>query len=49
MIVHVEPFSLRLRAKRSRHSLEISSAQIFNRAAAIAPERRDSRRTQRGR
>jgi hypothetical protein len=38
MIVQVEPYGLQLRAKRSRHSLEISWAQIFNRAAAIAAE-----------
>ena len=42
MIVHVEPFGLRLRAKRSRHTLEITWAQIFNRAAAIAAEGRNS-------
>lgn len=38
MIVRVEPFGLRLRPKRSRYALEISWAQIFNRAAAIAAE-----------
>ena len=43
MIVHVEPFGLRLRAKRSRHALEITWAQIFNRAAVIASERRGSK------
>ena len=37
LIVHVvEPFGLRLRAKHSRHVLEITWAQIFNRAASIA-------------
>ena len=41
IIVYVEPFGLRLRAKRSRHSLEITWAQIYNRAAAIAAERTD--------
>ncbi len=38
MIVRVEPFGLRLRPKRSRYAFEISWAQIFNRAAAIAAE-----------
>jgi hypothetical protein len=38
MIVHVEPYGLRLRPKRSRHPFEITWAQIFNRAAAIAAE-----------
>jgi hypothetical protein len=38
MIAHVEPFGLRLRAKRSRHVYEITWGQIFNRAAAIAAE-----------
>ncbi len=48
MIVHVEPFGLRLRVKRSRHHLEITWAQIFNRAAAIAAEAAiDSSRRQR--
>lgn len=38
MIVQVDPYGLRLRPKRSRHDLEISWAQIFNRAAAIAAD-----------
>ena len=38
MIARVESFGLRLRRKRSRHALEISWAQIFNRAAAVAAE-----------
>jgi hypothetical protein len=38
MIVQVEPYGLRLRPKRSRYVLEITWAQIFNRAAAIAAE-----------
>lgn len=38
MIVQVEPYGLRLRPKRSRHAFEITWAQIFNRAAAIAAD-----------
>ncbi len=40
MIVHVEPFGLRLRVKRSRYALEITWAQVFNRAATLAAERK---------
>jgi hypothetical protein len=38
MIVQIEPHGLRLRPKRSRYAYEITWAQIFNRAAAIAAE-----------
>ena len=38
MIVQIEAHGLRVRPKRSRHAFEISWAQIFNRAAAIAAE-----------
>jgi hypothetical protein len=38
VIAHVEGFGLRLREKGRRFFLEISWAQIFNRAAEIAAE-----------
>lgn len=46
MIAHIEAAGLRLREKGRRYSLEISWAQIHNRAAEIAAER--SRREARG-
>lgn len=39
MIAHVEAAGLRLREKGRRFTLEISWAQIYNRAAEIAAER----------
>jgi hypothetical protein len=46
MIAQVEASGLRLREKGRRFTLEISWAQIYNRAAEIAAER--SRREARG-
>ncbi len=46
MIAHVEAAGLRLRERGRRYTLEISWAQIYNRAAEIAAER--SRREVRG-
>jgi len=46
MIAHVEAAGLRLREKGRRFRLEISWAQVYNRAAEIAAER--SRREARG-
>ena len=46
MIAHVEAAGLRLREKGRRFTLEISWAQIYNRAAEIAAKR--SRRETRG-
>ena len=39
VIVHVEASGLKLREKGQRTSLEISWAQVYNRAAEIAAER----------
>jgi hypothetical protein len=39
MIAQVEPYGLRLREKGRRFTLDISWAQIYNRAAEIAGER----------
>ena len=46
LIAQVEAFGLRLREKGRQFTLEISWAQIYNRAAEIAAER--SRRETRG-
>lgn len=46
MIAHVEASGLRLREKGRRYTLEISWAQVYNRAAEIAAER--SRRHSQG-
>lgn len=46
MIAHVEASGLRVREKGRRFELEISWAQIYNRAAEIAADR--SRRHSRG-
>jgi hypothetical protein len=48
IIAHVEAFGLRLREKGRRFFFEISWAQIFHRAAEMAPERdREQRRKRR--
>ena len=48
VVAHVEAFGLRLREKGRRFFMEISWAQIFNRAAEIAAERdREQRRKRR--
>lgn len=48
VIAHVEAFGLRLREKGRRFFVEISWAQIFNRAAEIAAEQiRKQRREKR--
>ena len=39
VVVHVEASGLKLREKGQRTSLEISWAQVYNRAAEIAAER----------
>ena len=39
VVVHVQASGLKLREKRQRTSLEISWAQVYNRAAEIAAER----------
>jgi hypothetical protein len=47
IIAHVEAFGLCLREKGRRFFLEISWAQIFNRAAEIAVERDQEQRRKR--
>ena len=39
LIVHIEGYGLRLREKGCRGHLEITWAQVYNRAAEIAAER----------
>ncbi len=39
LIAHVEPWGLRLREKGRSHSIEITWAQIHNRAALIAAQK----------
>jgi hypothetical protein len=39
VVVHVETAGLKVREKGSRTSMEISWAQVYNRAAEIAAER----------
>jgi len=39
MVVHVEAWGLRLRGKGCSHNLEITWAQIHNRAAMIAADK----------
>ena len=49
LIVAVEPWGLRLREKgRRRESLSITWAQVWNRAAVIAAERKRAERHGRG-
>lgn len=46
MVVHVEAWGLRLREKGCSHRLEITWAQIHNRAAWIAADKaRETRKT----
>lgn len=40
MIAHVEPWGLRMREKGRRHVVEITWAQMFNRAAIIAADKK---------
>jgi hypothetical protein len=48
IIAHIEAYGLRLREKGRRFSVEISWAQIFNRATEIAAQRnREQRRKRR--
>lgn len=48
MVVHVEPWGLRLREKGCSHALEITWAQIHNRAALIASDKaREARKARR--
>jgi hypothetical protein len=51
VVVHVEASGLKLREKGQRTSLEISWAQVYNRAAEIAAEhaRQQARERKRGR
>jgi hypothetical protein len=46
-IAHVEAYGLRLREKGRRFFLEISWAQMFNRAAEIAAERNRKQKRER--
>jgi hypothetical protein len=40
VVAHVEPWGLKLRLKGCSHALEITWAQIYNRAAVIAGDKR---------
>jgi hypothetical protein len=40
VVAHVEPWGLKLRLKGCSHSVEITWAQIYNRAAVIAGDKR---------
>ncbi len=48
LVVHVEPWGLRLRPKGHRQSLLITWAQVWNRAAIIAAEQERAHRTNKG-
>lgn len=48
LVVRVEPWGLGLRPKGYRRCLSITWAQVWNRAAIIAAERKRAERSQRG-
>jgi hypothetical protein len=48
LVVLVEPWGLDLRPKGCRHSLTITWAQVWNRAAIIAAEQKRAERSKRG-
>jgi hypothetical protein len=47
LVAHVEPWGLRLRPKGCRHEVNISWAQMWNRANQIAAENRREERLRR--
>lgn len=44
VVAHVEPWGLKLRLKGCSHALEITWAQLYNRAAVIAADKRMAER-----